>query len=187
MKAGFDIGNLVYVVLTIVFLVVGALGKKKKPVAQVSDEAEDVETDSNSIKSQFQELFREFNPGLTIQERPTYDFSPGENIEDVAAIDIVPRPNNVSSIDFVPINDQPIDSNINYKDQAQSSLDTAGMDEGLPIFDYQKDHHSLVYNTVTNEYNTLLLDHEVELAEIIDGFDPKTAFVYSEIFKRKEF
>ena len=30
----FDIGNLVYIVLTLIFLIVGALGKKKKPDQQ---------------------------------------------------------------------------------------------------------------------------------------------------------
>jgi len=61
------------------------------------------------------------------------------------------------------------------------------MDEGEPDFDYEKDHSSLLYNEITKEYSTVQTENEEELASIVDGFDPKSAFIYSEIFKRKEF
>jgi hypothetical protein len=187
MKADFDIGNLLYVVLTIVFLAVGALGKKKKPVQKVSEEPQDATIDTDTIKSQFQDLFRELNPTTQLLREQEYQFIPTEKTEEEPLLDSVPKESSESAIDVIPVYEQPIDSNINYNDQAQSSLDTTGMDEGEPVFDYKKDHNSLVYNDLTKEYDSVLAYHEEELAEIIDGFDPKTAFVYSEIFKRKEF
>jgi hypothetical protein len=187
MKADFDIGNLVYVILTIAFLIVGAIGKKKKPVQRVVEDTQDNETDPESIKSQFQELFRDFNPEPEILKAQDYSYSSEESVEEGPSLDVIPEESYVSFIDTVPRYDQPIDSNINYNDQAQSSLDTTGMDEGTPAFDYEKDHSSLVYDEITKEYSVVLSDEEVELAGIVEGFNPKTAFVYSEIFNRKEF
>jgi hypothetical protein len=188
MKADFDIGNLVYVILTIVFLAFGALGKKKKkPVPQVSEEPQDNDLNPDSIKSQFQELFRELNPAVEILKEQEYSFTPKNTVEDGPPLDVVPEFSPESLLDIIPPADQPLDSNINYTDQAQSSLDITGMDEGEPAFDYKKDNNSLVYNKITDEYDSVLMEHEEELEGIVGSFDPKTAFVYSEIFKRKEF
>jgi hypothetical protein len=188
MKADFDIGNLVYVILTIVFLAFGALGKKKKkPVPQVSEEPQDTDINPDSIKYQFQELFRELNPTAEILKEQEYSFTPKDTVEDGPPLDVVPEFSPEAVVDVIPPVDQPLDSNINYNDQAQSSLDTAGMDEGEPDFDYEKDHNSLVYNKITKEYDSVMMEHEMELEGIVEGFDPKTAFVYSEIFKRKDF
>jgi hypothetical protein len=187
MKADFDIGNLLYVALTIIFLIIGAVGKKKKPVGRVSEEPAEAEEAPDSIKTQFQELFRELNPVNEILLQPETTNKYEGHVEEGPSLDEVPELVTESKIDIVPATDQPLDSNINYNDQAQSSLDTAGMDEGEPAFDYEKDHSSLVYNKLTREYSSVLSEDEEDLAEIVDGFDPKTAFVYSEIFKRKEF
>lgn len=188
MKAEFDIGNLVYVLLTIVFLAVGALGKKKKkPVTQVSEETPGTDIAPDSIKSQFQELLRELNPTAEIQREQEYSFTPKGSVEEGPILDVVPEDSSESLIDTIPAFNQPLDSNINYNDQARSSLDTTGMDEGVPDFDYEKDHNSLIYNKITKEYDSVMMEHEEELAGIVDGFDPKAAFVYSEIFNRKEF
>jgi hypothetical protein len=187
MKAEFDIGNIIYVILTIGFLIAGAFGKKKKPVQRVAQEQEEVNEAPVDFKSQFQELLREFNPAADISRVDDYRSDKVSNVEDGPALDVVQEENYESKIDLVPAYEQPIDSNINYNDQAQSSLDTAGMDEGVPDFDYSKDHNSLVYNNLTREYDSVLTFHEEELADIVEGFDPKAAFVYSEIFNRKEF
>jgi len=187
MKAEFDIGNLVYVILTIAFLAIGALGKKKKPVRQVSEEPSDDNVTPNSIESQIQELFRELNPSVELEQKQEYSFTPQGSVEEGPILDIIPEDNTESKIDVIPAFERPIDSNINYNDQAHSSLDTTGMEEGIPDFDYEKDHSSLIYNDLTQEFSTVSTQDEVELAGIVDGFDPKTAFVYSEIFNRKEF
>jgi hypothetical protein len=188
MKADFDIGNLVYVILTIVFLVIGAMGKKKKPIPQASDEeSPEVVPEPDNIKSQFQELFRELNPATDLIKQQEYYFSPKETVEEGTSLDVVPDLSNESVEDIIPPETQPVDSNINYNDQAQSSLDTSGMDEGTPAFDYDKDHSSLVYNDLTKEYSTVLSDQEEEMVSLVDDFDPKTAFIYSQIFNRKEF
>jgi len=187
MKADFDIGNLVYVILTIVFLVIGAVGKKKKPAPVSSDEYHDEPVDENSIKSQFQEMFREFNPVPEPVKEQEYSFTQKDSLEDGTSLDIVPEYSFESIEDIIPASSPPLDSNINYYEQAQSSLDTTGMDEGTPAFDYDEDSSSLVYNEVTKEYSAVLSRNEEVLAELVDGFDARTAFVYSEIFNRKEF
>ncbi len=187
MKAEFDIGNLLYVALTIIFLIIGAVGKKKKPVSRVSEEPREPENDPDSIKAQFQELFRELNPANEMDRENEYSFRPGASVEEGASLDVIPEYSTETVEDIIPAKTQAIDSNINYSDQARSSIDTTGMDEGEPVFDYDKDHNSLVYNELTEEYDSVVMQHEEELAGIIDEFDPKTAFVYSEIFKRKEF
>jgi len=188
MKADFDIGNLVYVILTIVFLIFGVMGKKKKPVRQVIQEAEDTDLDSVNIKSQFQELFREFNPVPEVQKEEEYSFSPGNTVEEGPALDVVPEENYEYIVDTIPLStSKPLDSNINYNDQAKSSLDTTGMDEGVPAFDYEMDHSSQIYNSVTKEYSSQLSGEEEEMALLVEEFDPRTAFVYSEIFNRKDF
>jgi len=186
MKADFDIGNLVYVILTVVFLIIGAVGKKKKPRQQVSEEDEPI-VDTDNLKAQFQELFREFNPTVEPVKKQDYYFAEKDSVEYSAPIDSIPELSNETIEDIIPPVTQPIDSNINYNDQAQSSLDTTGMDEGSASFDYSKDHSSLVYNDLTEEYSEALSEQEEELSGLIDGFDPKKAFVYSEIFNRKDF
>jgi hypothetical protein len=187
MKADFDFGNLIYVLLTIAFLVYGAIGKKKKPLPRVSAEPQNSEEEPVNLKTQFQELFREFNPGLEILKEPEFTFSPKKTVEDGPGLDVLPDFSTETIEDIIPPVSQPIDSNINYNDQAQSSLDTAGMDEGVHAFDYEKDHSSLVYNDLTKEYSSVLTDDEEEMAVLVEEFDPKKAFLYSEIFKRKEF
>jgi hypothetical protein len=187
MKAAFDFGNLVYVILTVAFLIIGAIGKRKKPVTRVPDEYQGRDETQGSIKSQFQELLKEFNPTAEIITNQEYSFSPKESVEEGPALDVVPELTTESVLDIVPAAEQPIDSNIDYRDQAQSSLDITGLDEGEPVFNYGKDHNLLIYNTITKEYNSTLTEDEELLAEIVDGFDARTAFVYSEIFKRKEF
>ncbi len=187
MKADFDIGNLVYVILAIVFLIISAIGKKKKPTIRVSEEAQDAHSDPGTLKSQFQELFREFNPVDEIIKEQEYSFTSEDSVEDGPSLDVVPEESYESVEDYVPKYEQPLDSNINYYEQAKSSLDTTGMDEGTPAFDYEKDQSSLIYNDITQQYSSFMSEDEIELAGIIDEFDPKTAFVYSEIFNRKEF
>jgi hypothetical protein len=187
MKADFDIGNLVYVILTIVFLVIGAVGKKKKPLPGVSAKPQDSQEEPENLKTQFQELFREFNPGLEILKEPEFSFTPKSTVEDGPGLDVMPEYSTETIEDIIPPVSQPIDSNINYNDQAQSSLDTAGMDEGVHAFDYEKDHSSLIYNDLTKEYSSILTDDEEEMVVLVEEFDPKKAFLYSEIFKRKEF
>ena len=188
MKADFDIGNLVYVILTIVFLVIGAMGKKKKPLPRVSEEdVPEITPEPDNLKSQFQELFRELNPNTELLKQQEYYFTPKDSVEEGPSLDVVPELSTESVEDIIPPETQAIDSNINYSDQAKSSLDTTGMDEGEPAFDYEKDQSSLVYNQETKEYSSVLSDREEELAFLVDDFDPKKAFIYSEIFKRKEF
>jgi hypothetical protein len=187
MKTDFDIGNLVYVILTIVFLVFGLIGKKKKPLTRVSSEPQDSQEEPENLKTQFQELFREINPTVELFKEPEFTFAPKRTIEDGPSLDVVPEFSDETIEDIIPPVSQPIDSNINYNDQAQSSLDTTGMDEGVHAFDYGKDHSSLVYNDLTKEYSSILADDEEEMAVLVEEFDPKKAFLYSEIFKRKEF
>lgn len=186
MKADFDIGNLVYVILTVVFLIIGAVGKKKKPRAQESDEEEAV-VEPDNLKAQFQEIFKEFSPTIEAVKQQDFYFTGKDSVEYTTPVDTVPELSNETIEDIIPAETKPIDSNINYNDQAQSSLDTTGIDEGSAAFDYAKDHSSLVYNDVTDEYSEVLSEQEEELSGIIDGFDPKKAFIYSEIFNRKDF
>jgi hypothetical protein len=187
MKADFDIGNLVYVILTIAFLIIGAIGKKKKPVVRVSDDAQDAEVNPDSIKSQLQVLFNEFNPTTELLKEPEYKFSSESSVEEGPALDVVPEADYESVEEIIPAYKTPLDNPFSNYEQAKSSLDTTGMDEGIPAFDYEKDDNSLVYNKKTKEYSAVLSEDEEVLAGIIDDFDPKAAFVYSEIFNRKEF
>ncbi len=186
MKADFDIGNLVYVILTIVFVAIGAMGKKKKPQTQVSHE-EDVSEEPETLKTQFQEIFRELNPTTEVLRAQEYYFTSKDSVEDTTPIDVVPDLSTEKIEDIIPAETQPIDSNIDYRDQAQSSLDTTGMDEGEPAFDYSKDHSSLVYNSLTDQYSAALTDMEEEMSGLVEDFNPRTAFIYSEIFNRKDF
>lgn len=187
MKADFDIGNLLYVVLTIVFLIFGALGKKKKPAPKVADEPQDTSTADSNIKFQLEDLFKELNPVPEIEKEPEYDYAREGSVEDDIPIDTVPLVSE-TPVDTVPEYVQPIDSNINYNDQAQSSLDTAGMEEGTPDFDYSRENRLFQNGDLTIEGASSENGSEQgELEAVVDDFDPRSAFIYSEIFKRKEF
>ncbi len=187
MNGKFDIGNLVYVLLTILFLAIGAFGKKKKPVQQVREDEQDNETQPDGLRSQFEDLFRDITAVDEVENVSQVAYDEIESVEDGPALDVLPEEIYSPEEEIISEAYTPLSSNIDYHSQAHSSLDTRGLDEGEADFNYEKDSSSMVFNGVSNEYTAQMTGHEKEIAELVEEFDARTAFVYSEIFKRKEF
>ncbi|MCB8994049.1 MAG: hypothetical protein H6538_00405 [Bacteroidales bacterium] len=187
MKADFDIGNLVYVILTIVFLAVGALGKKKKPPRNVTADEGETEVIPD-IRSQFMDLFKDVNP--VPQDYSDTDYIPEteKDMDEEAVLDSVPE--DFSSEYAEETVSEPVKaeySNIDYSNQAKSSLDTTGMDEGESVFDYNEGKGAPGNESVNSPYYQTQGSSTDVLSDITEDFDARKAFIYSEIFKRKEF
>jgi hypothetical protein len=184
MKADLDIGNLIYIILTVVFIIAGAVGKKKKPApaARQAGTSEPAESDS---RIRFEDIMRELNPVPVPVNEPEFIFGSEKTVEDGPVIDSVPEP--YAAEDTIPADTQPIDNARDYREEARSSLDMVSSKEGVSVFGNSK------YAEADKDYdpdditNPPQEDMELVLTDINESFDAREAFIYSEIFKRKEF
>ncbi len=174
MKADLDIGSLIYVLLTVVFLVVGAVGKKKKPAPERKPELQDEPQSGIS----FDAIMRELNPLPVAPQETEYSFSPETTVEDGPAIDTVPG--QYSPVDTIPEETVPVDNTFSYTSYTLSELDSSSAKEGTSVF-----------ASKTGAFGIPGEDPEEAdgafAAEISSDFDARKAFVYSEIFKPKYF
>lgn len=183
MKADFDIGNLLYVVLTILFLVLGAFGKKKKP-ASVAPEST---PDDNDIRSQFQDIFREINPAAEYIREPLYNNVEESNVESGPGLDTLPE-DPFESIEEISAGGEPVlDTTHSNYDLAVSSLENIETEEGVSVFSIMKEIQEEDPNDLTSKSYEAETEGNPELALITEGFEARTAFIYSEIFNRKVF
>jgi hypothetical protein len=184
MKADLDIGSLIYIILTIVFIIAGAVGKKKKPAPSARQAGTSEPRDTGS-GIRFEDIMRELNPVPIPVNEPEFIFGSEKTVEDSPVIDTVPEPYAVE--DTIPADTQPIDNTRNYRELAKSSLDTVSSNEGSSVFGYAKAADAGQDYDPDDITNPQKEDLELVLADINESFDAREAFIYSEIFKRKDF
>lgn len=164
----FDIGNLVYILITIAFVIFSAMKKKKrtvaKPIVNENDEGPSLTKDPEAyISEKLKNLFGDYLE----QEVPE-----NENEED-SVYGYVDNDYESQNVEYEEVLDN------NY-----SSLDTIETEEGLSsTMQFIKDL----------EANNLLLESKSTQTgpsftdEVMQDFDPRRAILFSEIFRPKYF
>lgn len=164
----FDIGNILYVVITLVAIIAGLLGKKKKPANQSPKETE------NESQPGFMENLERFlrmgqeNPQVT--ELQDYE----EAIAYEEAEPAVSLNSEVASKTTVPSR-----SILDDYDRIMNSMDGVEYDTSFTDGDYHLDE-SLVVIEMDQERKT-------NYFEIVKDFDAGTAIVYSAIINRLDY
>ena len=163
----FDIGNILYVVITLVAITAGLLRKKKKPANQSSKETE------NEVQPGFMEnierILRMGQENPQVKDLQDYE-------EDIAFEETRPvvSPNSELDAEIVVPSRSILDdydrimNSMNERDYDASFADGDHLDESLEVFD---------------------MDHEggSNYFEIVKDFDAGTAVVYSAIINRLDY
>lgn len=161
----FDIGTFIYILLTLVFIIIGSLGKKKRPqvnMPETDTEEEPEATRSNDVFAQnFKKLFGGFEDELEASEP-------------------VPEP-------LAEELENKLDSSYEKIDNLQGIRDVPG-EKGERAEIYKMEDH---IKEIMDGSNIMITQHSKSKSTFVSralrDFDPKKAWLYSEIFKPKYF
>ncbi|MCK4920680.1 MAG: hypothetical protein KAS71_06520 [Bacteroidales bacterium] len=169
----FDLGNLVYILITIAFVIFTAIGKKKKrtvqpDIQQVENEPDIAEKPENYLSDKLKSLFGEY-----IDLDSSTDET--EEVLDESVYGYVQDDPESENIDY---DEEKLDSNY-------STIDTLSKEEGLSstMGGYLNDLKS---NSIEKDPGTSVSQLSY-VEEALKDFDAKKAILFSEIFKPKYF
>ncbi|MGC9341934.1 MAG: hypothetical protein ACP5E3_04485 [Bacteroidales bacterium] len=161
----FDIGTFIYILLTLVFIIIGSLGKKKRPQVNKPDADADGEpvsvNNTDAFTENFKKLFGEFDDEADI---PVAEHEPIVKEEEIKL-------------------DTPHEKLDNLKGTLDIPGNAIGGSEIYKIEDHIKDimeNSNILMNQHTRSKSTFV-------SRALRDFDPKKAWLYSEIFKPKYF
>ncbi len=164
----FDIGNILYVVITLVAIIAGLLGKKKKPANQSPQETE---TESRpGFMENIERILRMGQENPQVTELQDYE----EEIAYEEAEPAVSLNSEVSSKTIVPSR-----SILDDYDRIMNSMDGVEYDTSFTDGDHHLDE-SLEVIDMDQERKTNYFD-------IVKDFDAGTAVVYSAIINRLDY
>lgn len=174
----FDIGNLLYVVITLVAVIIGLLGRKKKPAATGTG------TGENASGGGFMEnLERAFNMGQ--EEQLVVDL---EEEEEEALVE-EPHFDTVNSADVTPEVPSLMSEYQQYLEQsAEPGRDPTGPASG-EIFESSREIILAGSEEIAEPLEVINLDDDpgTNYFEVIKDFDAGTAIVYSAIINRIDY
>jgi hypothetical protein len=161
----FDIGTFIYILLTLVFIIIGSLGKKKKPQANKPNVNADGEADSGIttevFSDNFKKLFGDFEEEMGISE------TRGEPVIEEQEVKL----------------DTPNDK----IDNLEGILDVPGNTVGDSKIYKMEDH----IKDIMDDSNIVMAESSKSKSTFVSralrDFDPQKAWLYSEIFKPKYF
>ena len=187
MSAAFDIGDFVYIIITVLFLIAGAIGKKKKPVIQVPQnelpDQENIPVSDENQNFKIEDLFKEYM-------QPEEKYIPEESTEEFYVSE--------ESIENPPPESPSIE-------ELYAASEKESSDELKESFLNNMDSKSEVYNhydmAVPSNLEVDISDEikhsegkeiisegvTLELEEMVKNFNARDGFIYSEILNRKEF
>jgi len=163
----FDIGTFIYILLTLVFIIIGTLGGRKK--AQISAPPPDEEADDNSqtrvdpFTEDFKKLFGELNEPLE---------------EEVNKEDYREEPETVKSESDVMF-DRTVSSG--------SLLDKPGNMEGMSDLYKMEDHIDEIMKGIHLDMVTPSSGRSTFVKRAFRDFDPRKGILYAEVFQPKYF
>ena len=161
----FDFGNLIYILLTLVFVIFGAMNKKKKPVQkpqEVMDEDmeldQEIEQPVSSFNDNFKKLFGDFSDMDTVTQ--------------------------VTEDSYVEEYEE--QENESLSDSSYSTLDVVEEEVINPV--YRMSDHMDSIRTENAKSIAFKENFKPSFTQMLyKEFDPKKALLYSEIFKPKYF
>ena len=157
----FEIGNILYVVITIVAIIIGLLGKKKKPAKAVSGAAE--ETGGSGFMDNLGKVFNMGDEEQVFQNAPVYEEAPVK--EEVLT----------EGLRVTESSDYMADSVNSYDPELEANVDMILADADL----MNSDSLSVIDIDEVGE--------GTDYFEVIQNFDAGTAVVYSAIINRFEY
>lgn len=161
----FDIGNILYVVITLVAIIAGLLGKKKKPANQSPKE-----TDDEARPGFLENIERILRAG---QENP--------QVTDLQAYEediIFEEPEGSLNPELVTETVVPSKSILDDYDRIMNSMDGVSYDTSFADGDLAGE---------TMELGDMDHEGEANYFEIVEHFDARTAVVYSAIINRLDY
>jgi len=180
MKADFDIGNLFYILLMIIFIIAGVFGKRKKTQHAPSPlEPTKAESTGDLLEKKLKEFFTE---NLESSE-PVFKTSdvPGETLD-------VPLSDDASGrLESTVLPEETTELFNRSIENEGGILDSIDLEEGTrSLVDQWED--SIIDEIKLSEGRDLVpVDYNEELEELINNFDARQGFIYSEIFRRREY
>jgi hypothetical protein len=184
MKIDFD--TLIYIIIMIVFIVLGALGKKKKPVQQsVPIEEEGEEEEYTSPEDVIAEKLKAF---IGDYDKRESSYETDRSIQEESEPEVI-RDEFSSEKDHGSVE--------TYKSYKESSLDKMqkthdGIQEGIPVFSdhlYDDKSTTLADGDLTMSENQPSFDdaYDIAFSDVYDDFDLTKAIIFSDILNRKHF
>ena len=173
----FDIGNLIYIIATLVAIIVGLLGKKKKKPMGEGGPASEPEPRKNNI---FEALGKELE-GFMVQNQPNVSQPEEEAFIEEEAYDrdvYEPLTSGYQPIDFDPDPDPVPDP---FMSEFEGSLNP----------NTEKNYDLLQSEAIssTPELQVIDLDEDEgqDYFEVVKDFDLETAVIYSAVINRTEY
>lgn len=164
----FDIGTFIYILLTLVFIIIGSLGKKKKPQAKPQPRQEGgeiiAEEELDPFTDNFKKLFGDFDVPSSATEE--YSLTTEKDSKD-------------EEIKIDTFDDKP--------DSIQSTLDVPVAEEGISGIYKLEDHMKEIMENSEIMMVERGYSQSTFVSRALRDFDPRKALLYSEIFKPKYF
>lgn len=168
MKLDFDFGNLVYILLMLVFVIFGATKKKKKPILPSSplisdDDPASEESPAGDLSSNLKKIFGEY---LGVEELVENQQEQGGSYRREAT----DRYNEESLLDT------------DYSD-----IDKIEKKEGVSTIFKMSEHVQDIQHSAIEGMEIDLEKYPSFTRDVLDEFDPRVAVLFSEVFKPKYF
>jgi hypothetical protein len=189
MSLDFDIGNLAYIIIMLVIVIAGAFGKKKKPVQKIQSAVEPEETANPFMAEDI--LERKLKEFLSGYNQPAKESS-SETVfkEDLPAEEELDVPVTIESPYISPevySGGTKLDDIISPYDNNNKVLDEIGKEEGVSNWNYAEEVHIIDEIKLSEGKELVSVDYNPEILELLESFDARQGFIYSEIFNRKQF
>jgi hypothetical protein len=198
MKAAFDFGDLLYVVLTIIFIAAGAFGKKKKPVQQRPVKRIPAENGNQEVITSkgfnIDDLLKDYLgvPDIATKSETDTELYEPERAED----------NTGNTEEYIPEEPVPATSLEDqgyekYTEERAVTSEEYKSAFGPSIMESQgfeeitkseiSDEETITDQISLSEGQGVVQDgYNPELEGIVGEFDARKAFIYSEIFNRRD-
>jgi len=196
MNGTFDIGDLFYVILTILFIAAGAIGRKKKPPQpQKMEENAGEEVISSpgqdNLEKKFQELFSDYyKPGSEVNteeiavEEPaaeeTHEIPSVEESQEASPAEFSEEQLFVPSLETEPTGTE---SGYDFGEAITDRIETE-----MHAFEWKPENDARIYDAIKMSEGKELQSGEFDddLPELINDFDARKGIIYSVIMNRKE-
>ena len=183
MNLDFDITNLVYILLMIIFIIAGAFGKKKKPPKIVMSEEPAVESAEDLLQMKLKEFYADFQASQ--DEAPQGSYSGDEIIEEKYDPPLVEKSQEM--IEQTLFTEYRSVQNIGSIEYEGENLDAIGDEEGVPNWNYEEQDYIDDQIKLSEGQELIPIDYNEELAELLQHFDARQGLIYAEILHRRDY
>lgn len=189
MSLDFDFGNLVYVIIILFIAIASAFGKKKKPVQKIQSDIEPEETGNPLMADDI--LERKLRELLGNNNQPAQEAAQVKvSKEELPAEVMLDVPVTIESPYISPevySAGTKLDETISPFDSSNEILDVIGKEEGVSNWDFAEEVHIADEISLSEGKEPESVDYNPEIEELMESFNARQGFIYSEVFNRKQF